>query len=162
MYICVFVICFTSYCLCDKLNDPWNVCVCVCLCVCMYVCMHACICVCMYLCTYIHIYVSLYVCSALARRSGYAATNRGPYRSNITFGSVCWTVRYTNFPAFASCSSMQTFSIRNTPMEGNAKMRLWRMIFAKKKEFSHNCLNCWGGSFNCGSTLPLRHSFSVV
>jgi len=25
MYICVFTMCSTFYCLCDKLMDPWNV-----------------------------------------------------------------------------------------------------------------------------------------
>jgi hypothetical protein len=42
MYICVFMICYTSFCLCDTLMDPWNECVCVCMCmyVCMYMCVH--------------------------------------------------------------------------------------------------------------------------
>ena len=36
----VFMTGSTSYCLCDMLMDPWNVCTYVCMCVCMYVCMH--------------------------------------------------------------------------------------------------------------------------
>jgi len=32
VYICVFMTCPTSYCLSDKLMDPWNVCVCMCVC----------------------------------------------------------------------------------------------------------------------------------
>ena len=48
-YVCdlcvgVFVTCSTSYCLCDTVVDPWNVCVC--MCVCMYVFMYVCMCVC--------------------------------------------------------------------------------------------------------------------
>jgi len=35
MYICLFMTCSVSYCLCDKLFDTWNVC----MYVCMYVCM---------------------------------------------------------------------------------------------------------------------------
>jgi hypothetical protein len=27
LYICVFMTCSTSYCLCDTLMDPWNACV---------------------------------------------------------------------------------------------------------------------------------------
>ena len=41
VYICVFVTCSTSYCLCDTRKDPWKVCMCVCMYVCiMYVCMY--------------------------------------------------------------------------------------------------------------------------
>ena len=159
VYICVFVIC-----LCDKLNNPWNVCVCVCGCMhaCMYICMHVFI----YVRTYVCMPVCQYVCSTyvvvLPAYSGYATKKRGPYRSNITLGSVCWTVTTTNFRAFASCSSIQTFSVRDIPMDVNVKMRLWNLIFTKQKGFSHNCFNCWGGSFKGGSTFPLRHSFFVV
>jgi hypothetical protein len=27
VYICIFMTCFTSYCLCGTLLDPWNVCI---------------------------------------------------------------------------------------------------------------------------------------
>lgn len=30
MYISIFITCSKSYCLCDTLTDPWNVCVCMC------------------------------------------------------------------------------------------------------------------------------------
>jgi hypothetical protein len=69
LYICVFMTCFTTYCLYDTLMDPWNEWmdgwidewmnewmnewVCVCVYVCMYVCMYVCVYVCMYVCMYV-------------------------------------------------------------------------------------------------------------
>ena len=41
--------CSTSYCLCDTLMDPWNLCT--------YLCMY----ICMYVCTYVHMYVFMYL-----------------------------------------------------------------------------------------------------
>ena len=41
-YICVLTTRSTSYCLCDTLMDPCNVCVCVYMYVCMYVCTRLC------------------------------------------------------------------------------------------------------------------------
>jgi len=60
-YICVFMTCSTSYCLCDTLVDPWYVCIyvhmyvftCVRACAHVYVCIYVCMYVCMYVCTYV-------------------------------------------------------------------------------------------------------------
>jgi len=39
VYICICMTCSTSYCLCDTVMNPWNMCICkyVRVCVCMYV-----------------------------------------------------------------------------------------------------------------------------
>jgi len=66
---CVFRICSTSCCLCDRLMGPGNGRTYVCMFVCMYVCMYVCVYVCMvYVRTYVCVYVlcmyilCIYVC----------------------------------------------------------------------------------------------------
>jgi hypothetical protein len=59
---CALLTCSTSYCLCDSLMDPWNVCIYVCMYVCVYVCMCVCLYVCMYACMYVCMYLCMYVC----------------------------------------------------------------------------------------------------
>ena len=46
---------------CDRLKDPWNVCMYVCMYVCTYVCICVCVCVCVYECVYACMYVSINV-----------------------------------------------------------------------------------------------------
>jgi hypothetical protein len=64
VYICVFMNCYTSCCLCDILVDPRNVCMYVSRCVCVYI--HACmyayvrISVCMYVWMCVRIYYYYY------------------------------------------------------------------------------------------------------
>jgi hypothetical protein len=53
MYICVFMICYTFFCLCDTLKDPWNECVCVCVCMCMCMYVNIYVYVCMYMCVHV-------------------------------------------------------------------------------------------------------------
>jgi hypothetical protein len=62
VYICVLMTCSTSYCLCDTLMDPRNVCmyVCVCVYVCkvyVYVCVGMHVGMCMYACMWVSIYM---------------------------------------------------------------------------------------------------------
>jgi hypothetical protein len=67
-YICVFMTCSTSYCLCDTRIHGMYVCMyCVCMYVCMYVCVYMCMymCVCTYVCMYVYVYVCMYVCVCL-------------------------------------------------------------------------------------------------
>jgi len=47
--------CSTTYCLCDTLADPWNVCIYAHICVCMYVCMHV------FVCAYTHVRMNLFM-----------------------------------------------------------------------------------------------------
>ena len=62
VYICVFMTCSISYCLCENLVDLWNVCMYVCVCVCVFI--YVCMCVCMYVSMYVCVcmYVWMYVC----------------------------------------------------------------------------------------------------
>jgi len=54
-----------------------------------------------------------------------------------TICSVCWKTKYLHFQVFASCSSVWTFSVRDAPMDVNAKMLLENLILTKKDRFSN-------------------------
>ena len=107
--------CSSSYCLCDTLMDPQNVCTYVCstyLCMCMYV-LYVCVCVCVCVCVYIYIYICtvcfsfiyllsvLHYCAVILHAVSICVTNSVPFAGNtvpdtIVSDSVSHCVPFTN------------------------------------------------------------------